>query len=154
MKNPTMSAFLQGLEASGWLKHIKAVVDTSVFIAEVSSTMLPFNPIDNSLIRSFISSKWVRVDWTSCQESWNGTHQPLLLYCTRQFSGDFGSLDVCCSNGLLACPTNSMNTCTKTNQSHSEFHFSLKVMCHIMLLKISIHWRQCGLCFYLHLFIS
>lgn len=34
MKNPTMSAFLQGLEASGWLKHIKAVVDTSVFIAE------------------------------------------------------------------------------------------------------------------------
>lgn len=52
MKNPTMSAFLQGLEASGWLKHIKAVVDTSVFIAEVGSTMLPFNPISNSLIYS------------------------------------------------------------------------------------------------------
>ncbi|KAK3099384.1 hypothetical protein FSP39_003635, partial [Pinctada imbricata] len=34
MRNPNMSAFLQGLENSGWLKHIKAVLDTSVFIAE------------------------------------------------------------------------------------------------------------------------
>ncbi|XP_056012454.1 myotubularin-related protein 6-like isoform X2 [Ostrea edulis] len=34
LRNPSMSAFLQGLEASSWLKHIKAVIDTSVFIAE------------------------------------------------------------------------------------------------------------------------
>ena len=30
-----MSAFLTGLESCGWLKHIKAVMDTSVFIAKV-----------------------------------------------------------------------------------------------------------------------
>jgi hypothetical protein len=35
-----MSAFLQGLEASGWLKHIKAVIDTSAFIAEVQYSKL------------------------------------------------------------------------------------------------------------------
>lgn len=32
----SMSAFLSGLEASNWLKHIKSVMDTSVFIAKVS----------------------------------------------------------------------------------------------------------------------
>ncbi|XP_077861833.1 phosphatidylinositol-3,5-bisphosphate 3-phosphatase MTMR6-like [Saccoglossus kowalevskii] len=34
LKNPSMSSFLDGLEASSWLKHIKAVMDTSVFIAK------------------------------------------------------------------------------------------------------------------------
>uniref|UniRef100_A0A224X8Q9 phosphatidylinositol-3,5-bisphosphate 3-phosphatase n=1 Tax=Panstrongylus lignarius TaxID=156445 RepID=A0A224X8Q9_9HEMI len=34
LKNPTMSAFLSGLEASGWLKHIKSILDTSWFIAQ------------------------------------------------------------------------------------------------------------------------
>lgn len=32
MKVPSMNAFLNGLESSGWLKHIKAILDTSVFI--------------------------------------------------------------------------------------------------------------------------
>ena len=35
LKNPTMSAFLNGIESSGWLKHVKAVLDASVFIAKV-----------------------------------------------------------------------------------------------------------------------
>ncbi|XP_052278880.1 myotubularin-related protein 6-like isoform X2 [Dreissena polymorpha] len=34
LKNPSMSSFLSGLEASGWLKHIQAVLETSVFIAK------------------------------------------------------------------------------------------------------------------------
>ena len=37
LKNPSMSAFLNGLESSGWLKHVKAVLDCSVFIAKVSA---------------------------------------------------------------------------------------------------------------------
>ena len=32
-----MNAFLSGLESSGWLKHIKAVMDTSAFISKVSN---------------------------------------------------------------------------------------------------------------------
>ena len=35
LKNPTMSAFLNGIESCGWLKHVKAVLDASVFIAKV-----------------------------------------------------------------------------------------------------------------------
>lgn len=34
LKNPSMDAFLSGLESSQWLKHIKAVLDTSHFIAK------------------------------------------------------------------------------------------------------------------------
>ncbi|XP_052076365.1 myotubularin-related protein 6-like isoform X1 [Mytilus californianus] len=34
MRNPSMSAFLTGLESCGWLKHIKSVLDTAVFIAK------------------------------------------------------------------------------------------------------------------------
>lgn len=33
MKAPTMSGFLTSLEASGWLKHIRSVLETSSFIA-------------------------------------------------------------------------------------------------------------------------
>ncbi|XP_064607612.1 myotubularin-related protein 8-like isoform X2 [Liolophura sinensis] len=33
LKNPTMNVFLSGLESCGWLKHIRAIVETSVFIA-------------------------------------------------------------------------------------------------------------------------
>lgn len=29
-----MSTFLNGLEASGWLRHIKAILDTAKFIAQ------------------------------------------------------------------------------------------------------------------------
>ncbi|XP_026840751.1 myotubularin-related protein 6 isoform X2 [Drosophila persimilis] len=32
-KSPTMSAFLNALESSGWLKHIRSILDTSSFIA-------------------------------------------------------------------------------------------------------------------------
>lgn len=33
-KNPTINSFLSGLESSGWLKHIKSILDTSWFIAQ------------------------------------------------------------------------------------------------------------------------
>lgn len=35
-KSPSMSDFLTGLENSGWLRHIKAVMDASVFLAKVN----------------------------------------------------------------------------------------------------------------------
>ncbi|MBN3319777.1 MTMR8 protein, partial [Atractosteus spatula] len=34
MKTPTMSDYLTGLENSGWLRHIKAVMDAGVFLAK------------------------------------------------------------------------------------------------------------------------
>ena len=40
MQNPSMSAFLGGLESSGWLKHIKSIIDTSVFVAKVTMMMM------------------------------------------------------------------------------------------------------------------
>lgn len=43
LKNPSMSSFLSGLESSGWLRHIKAVIDTSVFLATVSLSHLSVN---------------------------------------------------------------------------------------------------------------
>ncbi|XP_045886351.1 myotubularin-related protein 7a isoform X2 [Micropterus dolomieu] len=35
LRSPSMSHFLEGLESSGWLKHIKAVLDAGIFIAKV-----------------------------------------------------------------------------------------------------------------------
>ncbi|XP_033369283.1 myotubularin-related protein 7 isoform X3 [Parus major] len=35
LKSPSMSDFLWGLENSGWLKHIKAIMDAGIFIAKV-----------------------------------------------------------------------------------------------------------------------
>lgn len=37
-KSPSMSDFLTGLENSGWLRHIKAVMDAGVFLAKVRPT--------------------------------------------------------------------------------------------------------------------
>lgn len=34
LKNPTMNSFLSGMEYSGWLKHIKSILDTSWFVAQ------------------------------------------------------------------------------------------------------------------------
>lgn len=34
LKTPSMSSFIGGLESSGWLKHIKSILDTSWFIAQ------------------------------------------------------------------------------------------------------------------------
>ena len=36
LRTPSMANFLEGLEGSGWLKHIKAVLDAGVFVAKVS----------------------------------------------------------------------------------------------------------------------
>lgn len=35
LRSPSMSDFLWGLENSGWLKHIKAILDAGVFISRV-----------------------------------------------------------------------------------------------------------------------
>lgn len=35
LKTPSMSDFLTGLENSGWLRHIKAVMDAGFFISKV-----------------------------------------------------------------------------------------------------------------------
>lgn len=40
--SPSMSDFLEGLESSGWLKHIKAVLDAGIFIAKVSLEANPY----------------------------------------------------------------------------------------------------------------
>lgn len=37
LRTPTMSYFLEGLESSGWLRHIKAVLDAAIFIAKAVS---------------------------------------------------------------------------------------------------------------------
>ncbi|KAM4622152.1 myotubularin-related protein 7a [Polymixia lowei] len=34
LRSPSMSDFLEGVESSGWLKHIKAVLDAGIFIAK------------------------------------------------------------------------------------------------------------------------
>lgn len=35
LKNPTMSQFLNALDNTGWLQHIRAVLDGAIFIARV-----------------------------------------------------------------------------------------------------------------------
>ncbi|CAL8306375.1 unnamed protein product [Arctogadus glacialis] len=37
LRTPSMANFLEGLEGSGWLKHIKAVLDAGVFVAKAIS---------------------------------------------------------------------------------------------------------------------
>jgi len=37
LKSPSMSDFLWGLENSGWLRHIKAIMDAGIFIAKAVS---------------------------------------------------------------------------------------------------------------------
>ncbi|XP_064637121.1 myotubularin-related protein 8-like isoform X3 [Lineus longissimus] len=36
LKNPSSSAFLNGVENSGWMKHIRSLVETALFIAEAA----------------------------------------------------------------------------------------------------------------------
>ena len=92
LQNPSMSTFLNGLEASGWIKHIKSVVDTSVFIAKVK--FLFFNKIffkililkiaieicfssQYYIMRKLVLRIWGQCVWTldhlsiCASESWN-----------------------------------------------------------------------------------
>lgn len=41
-KSLSMSDYLVGLESSGWLRHIKAVVDAANFLAKVSEVLFFF----------------------------------------------------------------------------------------------------------------
>ena len=45
-KDLSMSSYLRGLDECGWLKHIKSMMDTSIFIAKV--TQLVFVLLLNS----------------------------------------------------------------------------------------------------------
>ena len=36
MKNPTMNQYLNALDNSGWLQHIRSVLEAAIFIARVS----------------------------------------------------------------------------------------------------------------------
>ena len=56
LKNPSMNAFLSGLESSGWLKHIKAILDTSAFISKVRENI--FNGNSNSRTSSLQFLLW------------------------------------------------------------------------------------------------
>ena len=56
LKNPSMNAFLSGLESSGWLKHIKAILDTSAFISKVRENI--FNGNSNSRTSSLNVLLW------------------------------------------------------------------------------------------------
>jgi len=38
MKNPSMNQYLNALDNSSWLQHIKAVLDAAIFIARVNKT--------------------------------------------------------------------------------------------------------------------
>ncbi len=40
MKNPSMNQYLNALDNSSWLQHIKAVLDAAIFIARVKKTRL------------------------------------------------------------------------------------------------------------------
>jgi len=42
-KELTMSSYLRGLDECGWLKHIKSVLDTSLFIAKVNKQNKPIS---------------------------------------------------------------------------------------------------------------
>lgn len=50
VRAPSMTDFLLGLENSGWLKHIKAIVDAGLFISRVS--FLHWAPGDDTLTLS------------------------------------------------------------------------------------------------------
>jgi len=40
LQNPSMSTFLNGLESSGWMRHIKSIIDASVFVAKVIDSVI------------------------------------------------------------------------------------------------------------------
>ena len=44
-KTDTVEHFLQGLDQSQWLKHVKAVLEASVFISEVNITKTQTEPL-------------------------------------------------------------------------------------------------------------
>uniref|UniRef100_A0A8C4M8K8 Myotubularin related protein 8 n=1 Tax=Equus asinus asinus TaxID=83772 RepID=A0A8C4M8K8_EQUAS len=61
LKTPTMSEFLSGLESSGWLRHIKAIMDAGIFIAKAWDCTVtlcspsPSPPIQYSKLENSVS---------------------------------------------------------------------------------------------------
>lgn len=68
MKSPSMSDFLTGLENSGWLRHIKAVMDAGVFLAKV---------ICSPAAAVFQNASWC--DWGQLQ-GWEGGSGEKVLF--------------------------------------------------------------------------
>lgn len=63
---PSMSDFLWGLENSGWLKHIKAVLDAGVFIAKARLFTDDFKScaLLSQVIRKDMGKSWKFIDNT------------------------------------------------------------------------------------------
>ncbi|XP_071980807.1 phosphatidylinositol-3,5-bisphosphate 3-phosphatase MTMR8 isoform X4 [Engystomops pustulosus] len=60
LKSPSMSNFLTVLENSGWLRHIKAIMDASVFLAKFSSCSWQAVRDDNTSVLVHCSDGWDR----------------------------------------------------------------------------------------------
>lgn len=76
LKNPTMNQYLNGLDHSSWLQHIKSVLDAAIFTARVSKPSLSFFPKKGSV---FLGD-WSRKE--KCPRSlfrWMGSNGPMLL---------------------------------------------------------------------------
>ena len=84
LKSPSMESFLNGLGQSGWLKHIKAIVDTSVFIAKVRVQE------EFSIIFAYIFPRY----FVTCvaQKSNHNITSTALIKSLKDKSKDLGSL--------------------------------------------------------------
>lgn len=59
LRVPSMTSFLSGIEGSGWLRHVKAILETSVFIS---------NAVKNGIsVVIHCSDGWDRTSQTCCK---------------------------------------------------------------------------------------
>lgn len=87
----SMSDYLVGLENSGWLRHIKAVVDAAVFLTKVISYALIFVSSINIFIKwSGTFSRCQRHHWVSIQDCTDKSGFSFLLQTPpyNSFHGD------------------------------------------------------------------
>ena len=90
LKNPTMSAFLNGIESSGWLKHVKAVLDASVFIAKVHDVVA----VRASSVSWCNSFKFCNLHVHTVRTRLCGVSLCLQVTSYNNFLGVFASIDI------------------------------------------------------------